>query len=217
VSVCSSKLYYSPEACSLAPHIALEETGQPFDPCLVALAAGEQRTLEYLAINPKGRVPTFVDDGFAVTENPAVLLYIARKYPEAKLWPSDPHEEARCAEWLAWCSAGLHEAFAHMRRPERYADSDHARREVSKKGKASTRAIWEQVEHKLALSSSTWAAGNQYSVADACVFTFWIWGRADKLRYDMSRDFPVWTRHALQMGKRAAVKRALQREGIDVP
>jgi glutathione S-transferase len=217
VNVSVPKLFYSPEACSLAPHIVLEEAGQAFEPCLVSLAAGAQRAHEYLAINPKGRVPTLIDDGFVVTESPAVLLYIARRYPDAKLWPDDPREEARCAEWLAWCSSGLHEAFAHMRRPERYAHTAHAKQEVSVRGRASTRQVWEQVEKRLAASPFEWAAGEHYSVADASLFTFWIWGRADKLKYDMPTDFPCWTQHALQMGKRAAVRRALEREGIELP
>jgi len=209
-------LYYSPQACSLAPHIALEETGQPFELCLTALVTGTRRP-EYLAINPKGRVPVLVDDDFVVTECPAVLMYIARRYPQSGLWPRDLHEEARCAEWLAWCASGLHEAFAHMRRPERFADSDTARNEVSEKGRASTRQVWEQVERKLAASPSLWAAGEHYSVADACLLTFWVWGRADKLRYEMAKDFPAWTRHARQMGNRSAVKRVFEREGIELP
>jgi glutathione S-transferase len=211
------KLYYSPQACSLAPHIALEETGLPFELCLTELATGAQRRPDYLSINPKGRVPALVDGNFIVTECPAVLLYIARRYPKSRLWPSDAQEEARCAEWLAWCASGLHEAFGHMRRPERFADSDTARIEVSDKGRATTRRVWEQVEQKLVASSSSWAAGEHYSVADACLLTFWVWGRADKLRYEMAEDFPAWTRHARKMAERSAVQRAFKREGIDLP
>jgi glutathione S-transferase len=217
VSLPVPKLFYSPEACSLAPHIALEETGQPFVPCLTSLAEGAQRSPEYLAINPKGRVPALMEGDFVVTECAAVLLYIARRYPEAGLWPAELRAQARCAEWLSWCSSGLHEAFAHLRRPERFADSEQARYEVSEKGRLSTRLIWEQVEQRLSISSSQWVAGDDYSVADMCVFTFWIWGRAAKLRYDMPRDFPAWTRHAKKMGERAAVVRALAREGIELP
>jgi glutathione S-transferase len=210
-------LYYSPEACSLAPHIALEETGQPFEVRLTALATGAQREPEYLAVNPKGRVPALVEGDFVITECPAVLLYIARRYPDAALWPSDLQEEARCAEWLGWCASGLHEAFGHMRRPERFADSVSGRNEVSEKGRASTRQVWEQVERKLASSSSPWAAGQYYSVADPYLLVFWVWGRANRLRYDMAKDFPAWTRHAREMGKRPAVKRAFSREGIELP
>jgi glutathione S-transferase len=124
------KLYYSPGACSLAPHLVLEEVGAVFEPVLISTAKGEQRTPEYLAINPKGRVPALADGGFVVTENPAILRYIARKFPDAGLWPDDPHEEARCAEWLAWMSSTIHPTYAHVRRPERYATSDDAKADV---------------------------------------------------------------------------------------
>ncbi|SIO72089.1 glutathione S-transferase [Burkholderia sp. GAS332] len=211
------RLYYSPEACSLAVHIALEETGAPFVPVCIALAEGEQRSAAYLAINPKGRVPVLIDDGFVVTELPAVLLYIARRYPHAKLWPDDPRGEARCAEWLAWCASGLHEVFAHLRRPERFADSDAARSEVARKGRTSSRAVWEMVENKLADSPDTWACGSRYSVADASLLVFWIWGRSKTLQYDMPRDFPEWTSHAKRVAERDAVRRTLAREGLMPP
>ena len=74
------KLYYSPGACSLAPSIALEETGVAFEPVLTKLADGAQKTPEFLALNPKGRVPVLADGDFVVTENPAILRYIARSF-----------------------------------------------------------------------------------------------------------------------------------------
>ena len=211
------KLYYSPGACSLAPHIALEETEADYEPTLVKLADGAQRKPEYLAINPKGRVPAVADDGFVVTENPAVLRYIARKYPSASLWPDDPREEARCVEWLGWCASTIHVAYAHIRRPERYATSDTAKADVVEKGRETCRDVWAQVEKRFAASASDWAAGDRYSVADPYIFTFWTWGRGPALGFDMARDFPAWTAHAKRMGERPAVRRALAREGIALP
>src|SRR5215218_5794285 len=81
------KLFYSPGACSLAPHIVLEETGADYEPVRVALAKGEQRTPEYLKINPKGRVPALADGDWVLTENPAILRYLARSFPAMRLWP----------------------------------------------------------------------------------------------------------------------------------
>ena len=210
-------LYFSPGACSLAPHIALEEAGEPFEAVRVNLAANEQKGPDYLAVNPKGRVPALSDDGFVVTENPAVLRYVARKFPRAALWPDDPRDEARCLEWLAWCSSGLHVAFAHIRRSERYAGTEAGRADVVETGRRATRDVWDQVETRLAASASTWAAGGHYSVADPYVFLFWTWGRGANLAYDMPRDFPAWTAHARAMGERPAVRRALEREGLALP
>ncbi len=210
-------LYYSPGACSLAPHIALEETGKPFDLRRVNFADAEQRSAEYLSINPKGRVPALVDNGFVVSENPAILRYVARKYPSAALWPDDPRDEARCLEWLAWCASGIHVAYAHVRRAERYATGEAARAEVVAKGRETCRDVWGQVEAKLAASASDWAAGGRYSVADPYIFTFWIWGRGPALGYDMAHDFPAWTDHARRMGERPAVRRAFATEGLALP
>ncbi|MBV6303352.1 glutathione S-transferase N-terminal domain-containing protein [Candidimonas humi] len=211
------KLFYSPGACSLASHIVLEETGAPFEPVRVALAEGAQRRPEYLAINPKGRVPVIADGDFVLTENPAILYYLAQRFPAAKLWPGDPQAAARCAEWLAWGSSGIHVSYAHVSRPERYASSEAAIEDIKAKARASCRETWGMVEAKLAAAKSAWVAGEHYSVADAYMFVFWNWGRGSRLGYDMARDFPVWTEHARRMGARPAVKRALEQEGIELP
>lgn len=210
-------LHYAPGACSLASHIALEETGAAFTPSRVDFASTQQRSPEYLALNPKGRVPVLTDGDLVVTENPAILRYIARTHPDAGLWPDDPREEARCAEWLAWCSSGLHVAYAHVRRPERYATTEAGKADVVGKGREATREVWEAAEEKLAASASAWAAGERYSVADPYVFVFWTWGGGSKLGYDMARDFPAWTAHAKRMGERPAVRRVLEREARPSP
>ncbi len=210
-------LHYSPGACSLAPHIALDEAGASYEAVLTKLADGAQRSPAFLALNPKGRVPVLVDGGFVVTENPAILRYIARAFPEAGLWPDDPRSEARCAEWLAWCSSGLHVAYAHVRRPERYGSSEDARAEIVAKGRETCRQVWGEVEAKLASSGAPWAAGERFSVADPYVFLFWTWGRGPALGFDMPAAFPAWTAHARRMGERPAVQRALVREGVAPP
>jgi glutathione S-transferase len=100
-------LYYSPGSCSLAPHIALNEIGQPFELRKFATADRANYSAEYLAINPKGRIPALQIDGFILTENPAILAYLGRRFPSAGLYPVDGSEaEARCLELLAWSSKG---------------------------------------------------------------------------------------------------------------
>jgi glutathione S-transferase len=209
------KLYYSPGACSLAPHIALEETGAAFEPVLVKLPDGEQNTPDYRRINFKGRVPAIADGEFVVTENPACLLYVARRFPEADLWPENPREEARCAEWLAWMSSTIHVAYAHVRRAERYATGGAAMANVQERGKESCRELWAQVDERLA--AEPWVLGERYSVADPYLTVFWMWGRGPVLGFDMAGDFPNWTAHARRMGERPAVRRAFAREGRELP
>lgn len=209
------KFYYSPGSCALASHIALEEAGAPFEPIRVVLANGEQNAPEYRRINPKGRVPALADGDFIITENPAIMRFVARRHPDAGLWPDDPWEEARCAEWLAWMSSTIHVAYAHIRRAERYASEPAAIEDVKQKGRETCREYWTAVEAKIA--QHPWAAGGRYSVADGYALVFWNWGKGPVLGFDMAKDYPHWTAHARRMAERPAVQRACAREGLPLP
>ncbi len=209
--------FHSPGACSGAVHLALEEAGLAYEIARVALAEGEQRTEKYLRMNPKGRVPVLVDGDFVITEVAAILRYVARLAPQARLWPEDPREDGRCAEWLAWIASGVHVAYAHVRRPERYADTDAGKGEVVAKGRVTTRATWQQVEDKIAAQETPWAAGQTFSVADLYLFVFWTWGKGQVLAYDMEADFPRWTEHARRVAARPAVQRVQAKDGFPMP
>jgi glutathione S-transferase len=210
------KLFYSPGACSLAPHIALEEAGATFTPTLVDFKSTEQRSPAYLKINPKGRVPAIALGDWTLSENPAILQFIAQSHPDATLWPTDVRAQAKCLEWMAWLSSGVHVAYAHVRRAERYATSEAALADVRAKGAISTREIWGDVETRMAAlaGSGPWIAGDQFTVTDGYVFVFWMWGNGQHLGYDMAQDFPAWTAHARRMAARPAVQRVLARERL---
>lgn len=208
------RLYYWPGACSLASHIALEEAGADFEAVRVNLAANEQRSPDYLRINPKGRVPALIDGDFVVTENPAILRYITRRFPEAGLWPAEIGADARCAEWLAWISSGIHVMYSHTTRPERYVDRDIALDWVREKGAAQTRENWLAIEDRLELDG--WIL-DRLSVVDAYLVTVWNWARKAPFGLDMERDLPKWLAHARRMGERPAVRRAYEREGLPLP
>lgn len=210
-------LYHSPGACSGAVHLALEEAGLAYEIARVNLLEGQQRSESYLKLNPKGRVPLLVDGDFAITEVAAILRYVSRLAPQAKLWPEDAREDGRCAEWLAWIGSGVHVAYAHVRRPERYADDETAKAAIVAKGKVTTRATWQQVEDKLAAQNLPWAAGNGFSVADLYLFVFWTWGKGQVLAYEMEKDFPHWTAHARKVAARAAVQRVQAKDGFPMP
>jgi glutathione S-transferase len=160
-------------------------------------------------------VPALVEGDWALTENPAILRYVARRYPDKKLWPEDAIEEARCAEWLAFISSTVHPSYAHIRRPERYASGEQAKEDVVAKGREATREFWDMVEKKL--GKGPWAVGERFSVADSYVLVFWTWGRGATLGYDMPKDFPNWTAHARRMAQRPAVKKVFEREGLELP
>jgi glutathione S-transferase len=209
------KLYYAPGACSLAPHIVLEEAGAPFELSRVDLGTDQQNSAEFLRVNPKARVPALVDGDWVLTEAPAILRYIAARHPAAGLWPWEPREEARCAEWLNWLSSTIQPAFGHVRRASRYASDSRAVEDVAATGKKTARQLWQAVDQKL--GHGPWAIGERYSVADALLIVYWHWGRGPVLGFDMEREFPNWTEHARRLATRPAVQRAFSSEGLTLP
>ena len=104
------------------------------------------------------------DGDWALTEAPAILRYIAARYPAAGLWPWDPREEARCAEWLGWISSTVHVSAGYVRRAARYASDPRAVEDVAATGRKTCRALWETVEKRI--GQGPWAIGERYSVAD---------------------------------------------------
>lgn len=205
-------LYYAPTACSIAPHIALEEIGLPFEARRIDLAKGEQTSPEFLAVNPHGRVPALIIDGKTVTEVPALLTYIASLKPAAGLVPPPGTlAYARCFEWLGFLSSSLHVAYAQFRRPGRFvAEGSPAWDEVSNSGRLNCVAAYREVERRL---GSGWAVGDAYSIADINLFPFpgWAW----RFDFDMAAECPRWTALVERMMARPAVQRAVAREAAE--
>lgn len=105
----------------MVPHIVLEEIGIPYQRRLVNFAQGEHKSDAYLKINPHGKVPALAIDGIVLTENVAILLYLAKQYPKARLLPPNITKEARCISMMAWFASTVHPNFARIIRPERFA------------------------------------------------------------------------------------------------
>ena len=128
------KLFYSPHACSLASHIALEEAGAAYTAVRVDFANNEQRRPEYLAVNPKGRVPALVTDNGILTETPAILAFIAQSFPQAGLAPlDDPFAFAQVQAFNSYLCSTVHVAHAHRMRGNRWADEPAAIAEMKRK------------------------------------------------------------------------------------
>ena len=205
--------YYAPTACSIAPHIALEEVGAAFEPRPIDLAKGEQSSPEFLKVSPLGRVPTMIIDGQPVTEVPALLTYVASLKPEVGLVPpGGTLAYARCFEWLGFLSSSLHVAYAQFRRPERFlAKGSGASDELTEQGRLNTIRFYREVERRLGVG---WAAGDAYSIADINLFPFYTW--AWRLELDLKQECPKWTALFGRLKQRPAVQRAIEREGISV-
>ena len=118
------KLFYAPGSCALASHIALEEAGASYETVRVDFGANEQRKPEYLAVNPKGRVPALATDRGILTETPAILAYVAQSFPKARLAPlDDAFAFGRIQAFNSYLCSTVHVAHAHRFRGYRWVDA----------------------------------------------------------------------------------------------
>jgi glutathione S-transferase len=203
------KLYYSPGACSLATHILLEEIGRPYELIKVPVWDKSNRKRSYLAINPRGYIPALAVDDWVMTENTAIMLYLASRFPQARLLPSEPRALAKCLEWAVWQTNTLHIAFSHVWRPERFLDRPKDYRILAASGEKRLRRHFLAIEDWL--SHNSYAAGSEYSMADPMFLVFYIWG-ADADEMINAKAFPHWTAHLQRLTARPAVQRALSQE-----
>jgi glutathione S-transferase len=208
------KLYYSPGACSLAPHILLEELDLRYTLELISIAEGKTQSSEYLAVNPKGRVPALLTgEGELLTELPAISWYIAQQAGTPALFPHDGLATARCFEWFNWLSGTLHAmAFGQFWRMQRFVADENMFPKVKEKGLENILDCYAFIERCLA--DRHWAVGNAYTAVDPFLLVFYRWG--NRIGLSMRRDYPQWTAHAERVHARPAVQRALQQEGIVV-
>ena len=206
-------LYYSPGACSLAPHIVLNEIGEAFELRKFATAENANFTDEYLAINPKGLIPALEIDGFVLTENPAILAFLGRRFPAAKLYPADSSEaEARCLELLAWSSNTVHVAFAQVFRPERFVLDKANYPIVKESGNVNFKNCLSEINKRV--TTQDFALGSNFSVVDPFWLVFYRWGLM--AGYEMQNDYPAYTSYIERLCTRPSVQQALTTEGISV-
>jgi glutathione S-transferase len=200
------KLYYSPGACALASHIALEEAGADYELAKIDLKAGEQRTPEYLAINPAGATPALQTDEGVLTENAVIMAYVAQAHPQTALAP-DPSSFAfsKMQSLNGWLGSSLHPALGRLMfsRPPLEGEVKDAALEIAL-GKLDV------LENHLFVGP--WATGGAYTVADGYVSVFTRWSRQTGL-LDAGR-YPNLNRHLDAVQARPAVQRALAAEGI---
>jgi glutathione S-transferase len=200
------KLYFAPNTCALASHITLEEVGADYEAVRLDLKGGEQRKPEYLAINPKGRVPALVTDDGVLTETPAILVYLAQRHPEARLAPIDrPFDFARLQAFNSYLCSTVHVAHAHRVRGSRWADDPAALADMQRKVPQTVGECFEMIEGKM--FQGPWVMGEGYTVADPYLYTLTRWLEGDSV--DVKR-FPKVEDHAKRMSERPAVQTALQ-------
>ena len=201
------KLFYAPSTCALATHIALIEAGADYELVRLSFAAEDQRKPEYLAINPKARVPALVTEAGVLTETPALLAYVAQRFPAAGLAPfDDAFAFARVQAFNSYLCATLHVAHSHRMRGYRWADEPEAIAAMQRKVPDSVGQCFAVVERELA---GPWVMGDRYTICDPYLFTLAQWMEADGV--DTGR-FPNVVAHRARCAARPAVQRALAEE-----
>ena len=189
-------LYFAPGASSFAVHIALHEVGAAFEGKPMSFKNNDMRSPDFLAVNPEGKVPTLLIDGRRLTEVAAILYYLAKRFPEAGLLPSDDLEaDAQALSWMSFIASTLH--------PARARGPDYAIE------------VYRVADRRL---GKGWALGERYSIADIHLFRLY-WRLANSL-HPAPDMFPNLTAHYQRMMARPAVQRTIEIEsaiGYELP
>jgi glutathione S-transferase len=188
-------LYFAPGSSSMAPHIALNEIGVPFEAHALSLAKKEHRSPAYLRLNPEGKVPTLLVDGRPLTEVAAILFYLAKRFAAAGLLADDIEAEARAISWMSFIAATLHPARA--------------------RGLDQARSVYALADKRL--GEQSWAMG-VYSIVDIHLFRLY-WRFYNSLQPN-AREFPNLHAHYQRMLARPAVAKTCALEaaiGYELP
>jgi glutathione S-transferase len=203
-------LYYAPHTISLATHIVLEEVGADYSAKRIDFSTNQQRSADYLKINPKGRMPALVTDRGILTETPAMLVYVAQSFPEARLAPmDDPFLFAQIQSFNSWLCSHLHVAHAHRMRGYRWVDADdaHSIAAMQRKVPQSVGESFALVEREML--KGPWVMGERYTICDPYLFTLAQWLEADGVD---PTSIPRVIDHRRRMSERATVKKAIAQE-----
>jgi glutathione S-transferase len=199
--------YFAPGTCAFASHLALEFAGARYEAVRLDFKAQQQRTPEYLKVNPKGRVPALVTDRGVLTETPALLQYIAQTHPDAKLAPlDDPFLLAKVNEFNSYLCSTVHVAHAHKGRGYRWVDAENeaAIEAMKKKVPQNMADCFELIEQ--AMLKGPWVLGEQFSVSDMYLYTLTRWLEGHGI--DVKR-FPKVADHMRRMEEKPQVQKVV--------
>src|SRR6266446_2247941 len=198
------KLYYAPGTCARASHIALAEAGATYTTVKLDFKANQQNSPEYLAVNPKGRVPALITDRGILTETPAMLAFIAQSFPQAKLAPfDDAFAFAQVQAFNSYLCSTVHVAHAHKGRGYRWATDEASFADMKRLVPKSVGAGFALIERDLL--RGPWVMGHTYTICDPYLFTIAQWLEGDGV--DLAA-LPKVADHRKRMAERPAVRKA---------
>jgi len=202
------KLYFAPGTCALASHIALQDAGAAYTVERIDFKSNQQNSADYLAINPKGRVPALVTDRGILTETPAMLAFIAQSFPQAALAPlGDAFAFADVQAFNSYLCSTVHIAHAHRMRGYRWATDESSFADMKRKVPDSVGASFALIER--GMLRGPWVMGEQYTICDPYLFTLSQWLEGDGV--DLAA-LPKVMDHRKRMSERPAVRAALAEE-----
>jgi len=201
-------LYYTPGTCALASHLALEYAGAAYQAVRVDFATQQQRSSEYLRLNPKGRVPALVTGQGVLTETPALLQYIAQLFPRSGLAPlDDPFLMARVNEFNSYLCSTVHIAHAHRMRGYRWSDDAQAIETMKKKVPQNIAECFALIEREML--AAPWVLGERFSICDPYLFTLASWMKSDGV--DIA-NYPKVADHQRRMAADPVVVKVLAQQ-----
>lgn len=204
------KLFYSPGSCALGIHVLLEEIGKPYETQKINLMTREQYAPDYVAINPKSKVPALQrDDGSILTEWPAIASWLALTNPDKGLLSTDPENLARTLEAVDYVAASLHmQGFTRIWKPDHFTTNEADFPAVKAKGQDIVDKGLKSFD--AALAGQDYVRGAQMSIADAALFylEFWV---VERLKQQLPANVAA---HYERMRARPAVQKVLKDEGL---
>ena len=199
-------LFYAPMTCALVPYVTLTEAGAEFEVRNLNTRTNEHRTPEFLALNPKHKVPVLAIDGEPLTENVAIQIWIARQFPQARLLPTDPREEIQAISRMAWFASTIHPHLTPNARPQNYCDLPGSEESVKRVG---NRMLFEDFSIAEAMLAGREWFFPHFTAVDA--YFFWCFRRALSFKLDLTR-FANCSAHFERVGARASVRKVLEHE-----
>jgi glutathione S-transferase len=202
------KLIFASNTCALASHIALEQAGAEYEAIRIDFKKEQQKAPEFLKINPKARVPALVTDRGVLTETPAILVYIAQMFPEARLAPiEDPFALAEVQAFNAYLCGTVHVAHSHRMRGYRWADDEAAFESMRRKVPESVGECFQLIDREML--KGPYVMGKELGICDFYLFTLAQWLEGDGV--DLTK-IPKVLEHRARVGALPAVKKAIAME-----
>jgi glutathione S-transferase len=207
------QLYFGPGACSFVPHAMLQLSGVAFEPIMVKLHKGEQKSEPFLSINPRGQVPVIVHDGQVLDQLVAIVLYLDDLLPDAHILPPAGFERAHALQTLAWMNNTVHATFAHIFMPQRFSDDAAAQQAMRSYNLSQYAQRLAELEHIVATQAKPWLTGDKPGALDAYALTLVRW--AGMVKIDPTQFSALWAL-ANQLVDLPALSPVIERERLQL-